>query len=100
MASRKEIISKIYKIVPPMLESFHKGILSLIQNSIKETQLTFVEQVNSVAWLSLVVAKTTPVLPTSLVWPLQSSVPICHTLSRSEERRVGKECRSRWSPYH
>ena len=22
------------------------------------------------------------------------------TFSRSEERRVGKECRSRWSPYH
>ena len=22
------------------------------------------------------------------------------TLHRSEERRVGKECRSRWSPYH
>ena len=22
------------------------------------------------------------------------------TLCRSEERRVGKECRSRWSPYH
>ena len=22
------------------------------------------------------------------------------TDSRSEERRVGKECRSRWSPYH
>src|ERR1039457_982148 len=22
------------------------------------------------------------------------------TLDRSEERRVGKECRSRWSPYH
>ena len=27
---------------------------------------------------------------------LQRSTP--H--SRSEERRVGKECRSRWSPYH
>ena len=25
-------------------------------------------------------------------------VPEMHT--RSEERRVGKECRSRWSPYH
>ena len=24
--------------------------------------------------------------------------PNCHC--RSEERRVGKECRSRWSPYH
>src|SRR2546422_9579871 len=23
-----------------------------------------------------------------------------HALERSEERRVGKECRSRWSPYH
>ena len=23
-----------------------------------------------------------------------------HHLCRSEERRVGKECRSRWSPYH
>ena len=22
------------------------------------------------------------------------------SLQRSEERRVGKECRSRWSPYH
>ena len=24
---------------------------------------------------------------------------VCETV-RSEERRVGKECRSRWSPYH
>ena len=24
----------------------------------------------------------------------------CSTIPRSEERRVGKECRSRWSPYH
>ena len=24
----------------------------------------------------------------------------CHEHVRSEERRVGKECRSRWSPYH
>ena len=24
----------------------------------------------------------------------------CQDIHRSEERRVGKECRSRWSPYH
>ena len=24
----------------------------------------------------------------------------CDRVIRSEERRVGKECRSRWSPYH
>src|SRR5882757_5557348 len=26
--------------------------------------------------------------------------PLWLRLTRSEERRVGKECRSRWSPYH
>src|SRR2546425_12831478 len=26
--------------------------------------------------------------------------PQCRHVLRSEERRVGKECRSRWSPYH
>ena len=25
---------------------------------------------------------------------------ICKHKERSEERRIGKECRSRWSPYH
>ena len=35
--------------------------------------------------------------------PLLSSQQLALMLrwvSRSEERRVGKECRSRWSPYH
>ena len=27
-------------------------------------------------------------------------LPPLFALCRSEERRVGKECRSRWSPYH
>src|SRR3712207_7242057 len=30
-----------------------------------------------------------------LFWAFYRSAP-----GRSEERRVGKECRSRWSPYH
>ena len=33
------------------------------------------------------------------VMPDPGSNPIAAAL-RSEERRVGKECRSRWSPYH
>ena len=28
------------------------------------------------------------------------SLPQVQVMTRSEERRVGKECRSRWSPYH
>src|ERR1039458_4243851 len=31
-------------------------------------------------------------------WQLQ--VTVGRTVRRSEERHVGKECRSRWSPYH
>ena len=31
---------------------------------------------------------------------MPSIISAMQTLCRSEERRVGKECRSRWSPYH
>ena len=42
--------------------------------------------------------------PNITVYPLHSRTSfvtknVYHT-PRSEERRVGKECRSRWSPYH
>src|SRR5256884_5094567 len=30
----------------------------------------------------------------------QGKLPAILNVNRSEERRVGKECRSRWSPYH
>ena len=30
----------------------------------------------------------------------QAGIKIAGRNIRSEERRVGKECRSRWSPYH
>ena len=32
--------------------------------------------------------------------PLKITQPVPDDIPRSEERRVGKECRSRWSPYH
>ena len=38
-----------------------------------------------------------PVLP---VGALVYVEPVPESEQRSEERRVGKECRSRWSPYH
>ena len=32
---------------------------------------------------------------------IEDNISSCEALvKRSEERRVGKECRSRWSPYH
>ena len=44
-----------------------------------------------------VVANRLPIPPDGLL-PLYL-LPIAAVV-RSEERRVGKECRSRWSPYH
>ena len=45
--------------------------------------------------------------PTDRAWAeidlnaLRQNLLICQNKAgRSEERRVGKECRSRWSPYH
>ena len=32
--------------------------------------------------------------------PTAQAVRLMRNKVRSEERRVGKECRSRWSPYH
>ena len=32
--------------------------------------------------------------------PMGTQRGVGGTAARSEERRVGKECRSRWSPYH
>ena len=41
---------------------------------------------------------STPNLIISL--PKSANIIKNDSQSRSEERRVGKECRSRWSPYH
>ena len=34
------------------------------------------------------------------IMDVKEIINIQNVRSRSEERRVGKECRSRWSPYH
>ena len=46
-------------------------------------------------------AKTLEILKKSpLETPYIVQIADSDALCRSEERRVGKECRSRWSPYH
>src|SRR2546427_1661722 len=43
---------------------------------------------------------TTGACQTQLPPILRAPTYLCWRRQRSEERRVGKECRSRWSPYH
>src|SRR3712207_8672886 len=63
-------------------------------NDMTDTLRTFAEQVTGVA----------REVGTEGVLGGQAQVPNAagtwRDLTRSEERRVGKECRSRWSPYH
>ena len=33
-------------------------------------------------------------------YKIATNLEMSNAAARSEERRVGKECRSRWSPYH
>ena len=51
------------------------------------------------------IAYSIPIFPSTLIGaffvPVNLSLTVANTYTvRSEERRVGKECRSRWSPYH
>ena len=48
---------------------------------------------------SALAQKTLQVLMDNAKLAQEKQMPICQD-TRSEERRVGKECRSRWSPYH
>src|SRR2546429_3234574 len=41
-----------------------------------------------------------PVIDESEKADLKAATVMASRIARSEERRVGKECRSRWSPYH
>ena len=47
-----------------------------------------------------IVGQTLPDMEIHLINGEKTVSLISGALLRSEERRVGKECRSRWSPYH
>ena len=51
---------------------------------------------NGFAWPIIYKANRDQIKDPDLIYPDQ----VFKVPPRSEERRVGKECRSRWSPYH
>ena len=70
--------SKTYSLAKKYLPKGASGVISVgIKGGAKEAQ----KFIDSLKLLSLV-------------------THVCDIQLRSEERRVGKECRSRWSPYH
>ena len=63
----------------------HKGILSSAFNM----SLGFIPVIISILLCEFITQDTAIYIGT-----------VIGIVGRSEERRVGKECRSRWSPYH
>ena len=67
-----------------------------MKNFVKKYALTFVIIVTAVLALML---RLIMVGDIPRGWNVDEA-GIAYDAWRSEERRVGKECRSRWSPYH
>src|SRR5256885_16900678 len=71
-------------LLPP---SWERRLVDLNVQSLKSRDIEWADMVFATAML---VQKDS----------LREVVQRCKARGRSEERRVGKECRSRWSPYH
>ena len=78
-AIKDSVIDKMLEVVPPK-----RACVNIFKN-------------NSYEYTYLVCKETLEDIP-KFVEGQQSDIGV--KAERSEERRVGKECRSRWSPYH
>ena len=76
-----------------------EGLITCSKSSydVAEPGFKFEPKPDSAAFYSFIYPTNQPFI--DCLTPCLASVGI-HSGNRSEERRVGKECRSRWSPYH
>jgi len=75
------------------LSYYHKLLDKMVQKKVPF-------EINNVRDLEIV-TRNALLLQDEATEKTQTTLKIDHNLRlRSEERRVGKECRSRWSPYH
>ena len=90
------------KLLQRALAGFAAGIM--VAASIWSLLIPAIKQSESMGRLSFVPAVVGFWIGILFLLALDHLIPHLHVGSdqaeRSEERRVGKECRSRWSPYH
>src|SRR5258708_31013475 len=76
------------------------------EDGIRDDLVTGVQTCALPIFKKCAVVRTQPLLPPQFLVQCSRCPVLCPRMgctsyqSRSEERRVGKECRSRWSPYH
>ena len=76
------------------------GIVFLVVIALLATNKKLVETLKNIYKIEELRKRVIYTIGLLLVYRLGSFVVIPGINPRSEERRVGKECRSRWSPYH
>ena len=64
------------------------------------TQIDAIQRLVDYHQLPVLAVHSPCLLITQRVWGTEPWGKLERSAERSEERRVGKECRSRWSPYH
>ena len=77
--------------------------VSSIEPGMAETEFTLVRTGGDRAASNQLYAGTHPITAGDIaetIWWIATLPPHLNVSRGSEERRVGKECRSRWSPYH
>ena len=100
MNRNSDLASKIYAIFIAVIKCFILACgISLLLFFFYDNELEFTKDnikcvVGSIHALLLAVVGVLNLLSAKM-WSVEHS-----STTRSEERRVGKECRSRWSPYH
>ena len=77
------IIAKLILFVTGFNSFVYAEKLTLVKNSLPKATIIVADKPTKAAQLA--------------AFEIQEHVKL---ITRSEERRVGKECRSRWSPYH
>ena len=82
--ARKSALEKI---------EYHEKICRIMQKQTFEQIADLRKQVRRMEQILIVIG-------VFLVMEFDSARTLFKTILRSEERRVWKECRSRWSPYH
>jgi len=87
--------------LPVRSQSASAGRRSLTVHLVNPSHLSFGVGVITPRWLFVLGAATPAAYsPPHIVDETLEPLDLDTINARSEERRVGKECRSRWSPYH
>ena len=82
--------------IDPIIPIWLMGILCVGMIFLKKrSRIAYVRQIIAIVLVFLINLRI--MVPSDNV---SSNTQTLDTYVRSEERRVGKECRSRWSPYH